>query len=219
MRRYFDVVIFDEASQIPLEEAVPSLFRAVQAIVVGDEMQLPPTSFFASKQPEDEEGLVIEEGGEVVSYELESNSFLNHAARNLPATMLGWHYRSRSESLISFSNWAFYEGRLLTVPEEAIGVDRAHAACCEPRRGGRTGRRTNLSLGQSASTILQHGVYEQRRNPAEAEYIARLVRRLLIAAVPTRVSASLRFRKRSRRRSTTHWPVSAREDDDFRELL
>ena len=106
---YFDVVIFDEASQITLEEAVPSLFRASQAIVVGDEMQLPPTSFFETRKEEDE-GLIVEEDGELQQYELESNSFLNHASRNLPLTMLGWHYRSRSESLISFSNWAFDQG-------------------------------------------------------------------------------------------------------------
>src|SRR5262249_39557675 len=115
---FVDVVIFDEASQIPLEEAVPSLFRGKQVIVVGDEMQLPPTDFFSSKRSaEDENELEIEEGNERFQYELASDSFLSHAAKNLPATMLGWHYRSRSESLISFSNWAFYDGRLLTVPD------------------------------------------------------------------------------------------------------
>ena len=102
-----DVVIFDEASQITLEEAIPSLFRVEQAIVVGDEKQLPPTDFFSTRRNEEEEDLEFEQDGETVSYELESNSLLNHASRNLTSTMLGWHYRSRSESLISFSNWAF----------------------------------------------------------------------------------------------------------------
>ena len=78
----FDVVIFDEASQITLEEAIPSLFRAEQTIVVGDEMQLPPTSFFATRR-EDDEDLLFEEHGEVVQYDLNSNSFLNHSSRNL----------------------------------------------------------------------------------------------------------------------------------------
>jgi hypothetical protein len=174
----FDVVIFDEASQITLEEAVPSLFRATQAIVVGDEMQLPPTSFFSAKLSDDEEELLIEDEGELVSYELESNSFLNHAARNLPATMLGWHYRSRSESLISFSNWAFYEGRLLTVPEEQlVAVERAplHARTAEDGFAAAD----ELVDRPISFHYLQHGVYEQRRNPAEADYIAHLVRRLL----------------------------------------
>ena len=57
----FDVVIFDEASQVTLEEAVPAIFRAKQVLVVGDEMQLPPTSFFASAA-DDDERLLIEDG-------------------------------------------------------------------------------------------------------------------------------------------------------------
>ena len=117
---HFDAVIFDEASQVTLEEAIPAIFRARQVIVVGDEMQLPPTDFFSAKRAEDEEELLVEEGEELVEYALDSDSLLNHAARTLPATMLGWHYRSRSESLISFSNWTFYDGRLLTVPEEQL---------------------------------------------------------------------------------------------------
>ena len=116
----FDVVIFDEASQVTLEEAVPSLFRAKQVIVVGDPMQLPPTNFFTARQLDDDETMLIEDDeGQMVEYDLGSDSFLTHAARNLPMTMLGWHYRSRSESLISFSDAAFYQGRLLSVPEIA----------------------------------------------------------------------------------------------------
>src|SRR6185312_6919712 len=117
----FDVVIFDEASQVTLEESIPTIFRSKQVLVVGDEMQLPPTSFFASRGDGDEEHILIEDAsGQKVEYDLSSNSLLNHAGRSLPATMLGWHYRSRSESLISFSNAAFYQGRLLTVPEVAL---------------------------------------------------------------------------------------------------
>jgi hypothetical protein len=176
---YFDVVIFDEASQITLEEAVPSVFRASQAIVVGDEMQLPPTDFFSARQTTDEEQeLLIEEGGEVFPYDLDSNSFLNHAAKNLPATMLGWHYRSRSESLISFSNWAFYDGRLLTVPEERLpSPDRKPLIVSVADDAGHGAAEL---LGRSISYHrLSHGVYDKRRNRAEAEYIAHLVRELL----------------------------------------
>ena len=86
-------------------------------------MQLPPTNFFSAKTDgQDEEGLLLAEDGKVFEYDLSSNSFLNHAGKNLPSRMLGWHYRSRSESLISFSNWAFYQGKLLTVPEEQLTV-------------------------------------------------------------------------------------------------
>ncbi|WP_425398481.1 AAA domain-containing protein [Aeoliella sp.] len=176
----FDVVIFDEASQITLEEAVPALFRASQSIIVGDEMQLPPTDFFSSKQAsEEEEELLIESDGELVQYDLDSGSFLSHAAKNLPSTMLGWHYRSRSESLISFSNWAFYDGRLLTVPEEALAGIERQAIVAAGAEDGPAGAAATLERPISYHR-LSHGVYDKRRNRAEAEYIAEMVRELLL---------------------------------------
>ena len=176
----FDVVIFDEASQITLEEAIPSLFRAEQTIVVGDEMQLPPTSFFSSRKSgdDDDDDLSFEEEGEVVQYDLNSSSFLNHAARNLPSRMLGWHYRSRSESLISFSNHAFYGGRLLTVPDERLGSEvRPELIATSPEDA--VTHATELTQRPVSFHFLQNAVYEKRTNAAEAEYIARLVRQLL----------------------------------------
>ncbi len=176
---YFDVVIFDEASQITLEEAVPSVFRAPQAIVVGDEMQLPPTDFFSARQNSDEEEeMLIEEGGELIPYDLASNSFLNHAAKNLSSTMLGWHYRSRSESLISFSNWAFYDGRLLTVPEERLPGAGQRPLVATQAVDAERGAAELLSRSISFHR-MEHAVYDKRRNRAEAEYIAQLVRELL----------------------------------------
>ena len=115
----FDVVIFDEASQIPLEEAIPAIYRSHQVIVVGDEMQLPPTTFFAGSRG-DEESPIVEEDGERMEVDLDSDSFLTQSARNLPSTLLAWHYRSRYESLISFSNAAFYSGNLFTIPDRRV---------------------------------------------------------------------------------------------------
>ncbi len=177
---HFDVVIFDEASQITLEEAVPALFRAAQSIIVGDEMQLPPTDFFSAKQSaEDEEEMMIEHEGELVSYDLDSGSFLSHAAKNMASTLLGWHYRSRSESLISFSNWAFYDGRLLTVPDEALaGVKRKPISATQATDGAEGGIEA-LNRAVSFHSI-PYGVYEKRRNLDEAEYIAELVRAVLM---------------------------------------
>ncbi len=175
----FDVVIFDEASQITLEEAVPSLFRARQAIVVGDQMQLPPTNFFSAKRAEDDEQLIFEEEDEQVEYDLDSDSFLNHAARNLSSTMLGWHYRSRSESLISFSNWAFYQGRLLTVPEERLAEQSVSELRVTSATDGEHGAHELLRRPVSFHR-LDHGVYENRRNRSEADYIAQMVRTLLL---------------------------------------
>ena len=175
----FDVVIFDEASQIPLESAVPSIFRAPQAIVVGDEMQLPPTDFFSARandHGEDGDTLLTEEG-QVFEYDLSANSFLDHAAKNLPARMLGWHYRSRSESLIAFSNWAFYQGRLLTVPESVPAGSGGEVVVREPSDGEANAAR--LLDRPVAFHLVEGAVYQDRRNRAEAEYVAHLVRGLL----------------------------------------
>ncbi|MFW5852973.1 MAG: DUF3320 domain-containing protein, partial [Nanoarchaeota archaeon] len=112
----FDVVIFDEASQIMPEDAVPCLLRAQQAIVVGDTQQLPPTSFFMNRDDEE-----IEE--EIEDLE----SFLSECSTKFRAKPLLWHYRSRNEHLIAFSNKYFYENRLITSPNakesDGAGLD------------------------------------------------------------------------------------------------
>ena len=176
---HFDTVIFDEASQIPLEEAVPALFRAPQAIVVGDEMQLPPTRFFTGSGAE--ESLVFEDEGEDVELDLSRHSFLNHAARHFPSTLLGWHYRSRSEALIQFSNATFYEGRLRTIPEPLrIVGEREEIRVSWPLDAEAGVQGAEALLARSLSYhALEGGVYERRRNQAEADYIAELVAALL----------------------------------------
>jgi predicted DNA-binding WGR domain protein len=173
----FDVVIFDEASQIPLEEAIPAIYRSQQAIVVGDEMQLPPTTFFASHRGDDE-SVVVEEGGERIEVDLDSDSFLTQSAQNLPSTLLAWHYRSRYEALISFSNAAFYSGNLYTIP------DRARPAAGRPEiivtAADQARANVDELLARSISFhFMDNGVYIDRRNPNEAAYIAQLVRGIL----------------------------------------
>jgi superfamily I DNA and/or RNA helicase len=174
----FDVVIFDEASQVTLEEAIPAIFRAKQVIVVGDEMQLPPTNFFSAKGDDDETLEVEDEQGQRLEYDLGSNSFLNHAARTMPATMLGWHYRSRSESLISYSNAAFYQGKLLTVPDVSppppnLGEIRAKSAA------DGFANVDHLLDRPLSFHFMDNGIYHDRRNGMEAAYIAQLTRGLL----------------------------------------
>jgi hypothetical protein len=210
---HVDVVIFDEASQITLEEAVPSVFRATQAIVVGDEMQLPPTNFFSSSTPEEDEQLTFEEGGEVVEYDLNSDSFLNHAAKNLSSRMLGWHYRSRSESLISFSNWAFYEGRLLTVPDERRIVSKRNELIATVAEAGESAS-TELLNRPVSFHFIEHGVYEKRRNTAEAEYIAQLVRGLLNNERPVTIGI-VAFSEAQQDEIEQALAALSREDADF----
>jgi len=118
----FDVVVFDEASQIPTHDAIGALARGRHVVIVGDAKQLPPTAFFerAMADSDEEEEAPAEDGGMV--HDLES--ILEEAeAAGVPALPLRWHYRSRDESLIAFSNRRFYGGRLHTFPSAAGRAD------------------------------------------------------------------------------------------------
>jgi superfamily I DNA and/or RNA helicase len=183
----FDVVIYDEASQIPIEEAIPALHRAPQVIVVGDQMQLPPTQYFRVTTPDPEDT-----DDDSVGIALTDDSFLAISALRLASTMLTWHYRSRSEALISFSNAAFYQGRLATIPDRLPAVPAppwtvradipvATEASDEARAGAPIAARIvdGILAGSITSVRVADGVYVRRTNPAEARWIAGLVRELL----------------------------------------
>ncbi|MDT0594864.1 AAA domain-containing protein [Glaciecola petra] len=172
----FDVVIFDEASQIPVEDGIPALCRAPQLIVVGDEMQLPPTSFFSSGVDDDDMEIEVQEDGEVLSVLLDADSLLSQAARHLPATLLAWHYRSRSEALISFSNAAFYDGRLVTIPDQ-VSLAATNAEATQTNEQERVSR---LLCKPISYHYIKEGLYLKRSNQAEADVIANMVRDLLI---------------------------------------
>lgn len=108
----FDLVIFDEASQLPTPEAIPSILRARQVVVAGDSNQLPPSSFFRTSLEGDSNEW---EEGQIEELE----SLLDDCKASVPffqETDLKWHYRSRDERLINFSNHYYYENRLITFP-------------------------------------------------------------------------------------------------------
>jgi very-short-patch-repair endonuclease len=106
----FDLVVFDEASQIPTWDAIGAVGRGRQVIVVGDPKQLPPTTFFERRIGEDDDAAI-----EVETQDLDS--ILDEClGAGIPSVALNWHYRSRHESLIAFSNAAYYGGRLVTFP-------------------------------------------------------------------------------------------------------
>jgi len=120
-RPYFDIVVFDEASQVLPADAVPAILRGRQLVVAGDDRQLPPTTFFASQSLSgdgDEESMLADL---VATSGFES--VLDAVTPILPTAMLRWHYRSFDESLIEFSNEHFYDGSLTTFPSAS-----AHAA-------------------------------------------------------------------------------------------
>lgn len=108
-RALFDVVLFDEASQVFPEDAIPALLRGRTAVVAGDRHQLPPTNFFADGDHDD--GASDAEDA-VAGFE----SVLDQMSSFLPTWSLDWHYRSRDERLIAFSNAEVYGRRLVTFP-------------------------------------------------------------------------------------------------------
>jgi predicted DNA-binding WGR domain protein len=151
-------------------------------IVVGDEMQLPPTSFFSSAGDGDADTLTVEDDGERVAVALDADSLLNQGARNLPATLLAWHYRSRYESLIGFSNAAFYAGNLYTVPDRGVPSGERDALAVQVADLDQQGvvAQADALLGRPISFHAVTGaVYAARSNEGEARYIAHLVRELL----------------------------------------
>jgi very-short-patch-repair endonuclease len=102
----FDIVIFDEASQMPTSEAVGAIARGNSLVVVGDPKQMPPTSFFSSSQVDEDEAEFDD-----------MESILDDCiAMAMPSHYLTWHYRSKHESLITFSNMNYYDGKLFTFP-------------------------------------------------------------------------------------------------------
>lgn len=143
----FDLVIFDEASQVRPVEALGAIFRGKQLVVVGDTKQLPPTSFFDTLNDN------IDEEENVTA---DMQSILGMCdAQGSSQTMLRWHYRSRHESLIAISNYEFYENKLVVFPSP----------------GSRN--RMGLAFHYLPSSVYDRG--QTRTNPKEAEYVAKAV--------------------------------------------
>jgi very-short-patch-repair endonuclease len=153
---HFDMVIFDEASQVEPVDAFGAILRGNQSIVVGDDRQLPPTDFFQRTLAEDEpddDSLVSP--GDVQSI---LNLFL---AQRAPERMLRWHYRSQHESLIAVSNQEFYDNRLVVFPSPSrdsggLGLRFNHLPDSTYDRGH---SRTNLDEAQAvAHAVMEHAI-------------------------------------------------------------
>ncbi|OXC74478.1 DUF3320 domain-containing protein [Caballeronia sordidicola] len=145
----FDVVVFDEASQIPVWDAIGAMARGRQIIMVGDPKQLPPTTFFDRAEADSDD----------TDVETELESILEECiGANLPTMKLSWHYRSRHESLIAFSNYRYYGGDLVTFPSPVTN-DRA------------------VSLNLVAGGLYERGASRTNKPEAKA-LVADLVKRL-----------------------------------------
>lgn len=157
----FDLVIFDEASQITVWDAIGALARGRQVVIAGDPKQMPPTNFFARASGDDPDGDVDTEGDlESILDEMQGAS--------IPTRTLNLHYRSRRESLIAFSNSRYYGNGLITFPAPA-----------NPDQGIRLVRHDGFYARGGA-----------RHNEGEAKAIvAEIVRRLVKAAPGSRASS------------------------------
>jgi hypothetical protein len=148
----FDLVIFDEASQVRPEDAIGAIARGRQVVVVGDGYQLPPTNFFQRLNVDDADvdGASDGQGIDGLGVGAIAESILDLAESRFPRKRLLWHYRSAHESLIAFSNRSFYDGSLLIFPSPARS---------DPRLG-------------IAFHPIENGMFDKGRNRAEAERVA-----------------------------------------------
>ena len=159
--KWFDVVIFDEASQVQPAQAISAISRGRQVVVAGDERQLPPTNFFTVVS--DDEGTPAAD--EVLTEGFES--VLDVLAAALPTRRLTWHYRSRDERLIAFANATMYDGGLTTFPgtavESAVTFEPVEGhAVVQP--GEPTIESTSAEVDRVVSLVLDHA----RRRPHES---------------------------------------------------
>ncbi len=193
----FDVVIFDEASQCRLEEALPVLTRAQRVVIAGDPQQLPPTRFFESAivASEDDEVDTDQQLFELQQGEVED---LLGAALNLSIQQcyLDVHYRSRNADLIEFSNEHFYHRRLQAIP----------------------GHPANRARFAPLTLYRAEGVYDDRCNEREAEQVVRIVRDLLKRAEPPSIGVAC-FNLQQRDLIVEKLDEAAAEDADFARRL
>ena len=152
----FDLLLIDEASQVRPADAMGAIMRAKQIVVVGDQKQMPPTSFF-DRQVSGEDGVELEDAADIQAAQVgDMESVLSLCeARGMSGGMLRWHYRSKHPSLIAVSNYEFYDNSLVCPPSpDSVGTS------------------TGLSF------TLVDGEYQRgkkRNNPKEAEAVAEQV--------------------------------------------
>ncbi len=160
----FDLVIFDEASQVKPVDALGAILRGKQVVVVGDSKQMPPTSFFDSLI---QGGDGDEEDGSVTA-NIESILGLCKA-QGMHERMLRWHYRSRHESLIAVSNYEFYENRLIVFPgnnqpSDQVGLVYRHLPQTSYDKGK---SRANVKEAAAVAEAVMKFAREQLRQPSE----------------------------------------------------
>lgn len=127
----FDLVIFDEASQVSVPDAIGAIARGRSLVVVGDSRQMPPTAFFGSGAGDEEDAPAPVDGVELAVPEDLESILSECVGANIDRIWLSWHYRSQAESLIAFSNAKYYEGRLASFPPPRVTGGAAGVRWCK----------------------------------------------------------------------------------------
>jgi hypothetical protein len=194
----FDVVVFDEASQCRLEEALPVLVRGKRVTIAGDPRQLPPTRFFESAVAASDDDGDVDSDQELFEIQQGETEDLLGAALGLDIQQcyLDVHYRSRSADLIEFSNEHFYGSRLQPIP-------------------GHPSRRPKLP---PVRLVRADGVYEKRGNEVEAERVVEIVRELLGRKDPPSIGVAC-FNLQQRNLIVEKLDEAAEEDVPFARKL
>lgn len=153
----FDVVIFDEASQVLPQDAVTSIIRGRRTIVAGDRHQLPPTTFFSTSDTEDDE-----RDGDLAATGIES--ILDLMSICVEPRSLRWHYRSRDERLIAFSNEWIYKNELVTFP----GIEEPPPAIvhvlCDPVGSDVEDESTSVEVRRVVELVFEHATTRPRES-------------------------------------------------------
>jgi superfamily I DNA and/or RNA helicase/very-short-patch-repair endonuclease len=155
--KMFDVVIFDEASQMYVENAIPTIFRGKQVVIAGDDKQLRPSSTFTSRLNNDEDEMDMENAAA-----MEEESLLDLAKVNYDSVHLNYHYRSEYDELINFSNYAFYGGSLQVSPN--LRTRSEYGSPIERRMvDGRWINRSNQKEAEETVNIIAK-LFKERKN-------------------------------------------------------
>jgi very-short-patch-repair endonuclease len=162
--RLFDVVIFDEASQIIPADAIPSIMRAHQVVVAGDGHQLPPTNFFRQVGDADHGDEEPAEEDNLVSFGSGFESVLDTLRPLLPTWPLTWHYRSRDERLVAFSNARIYGGALTTFPGVFRDDCLRHVVVAQDDGAGGQEVSVTAEVNKVVELVLEHA----RTRPEES---------------------------------------------------
>ena len=189
----FDVVLFDEASQVFIENSIPSIYRGKSVVVAGDSKQLRPTTTFMRRymgNTDDEEDLDYS-----TQAALEVESLLDLAIARFNSANITYHYRSQNEELIDFSNMAFYEGKLQIAPNITKNVRH-----------------------KPIERIMVNGLWEDGKNTVEAEKIVSLLRTILKNRKNNETIGVITFNSEQEAYIEDLIDKQCKVDDEFRKL-